>query len=137
MSFCNFSITIFCEIEPIHHKTMNLHIFVWYCTVSLSNVWLFYFSFPRYMNEVICHSTDKHCLLGQGACVQSYSFVTFKRNLGGYSISQLHLWTDYQQMVRNGCHCQLIKGSAFDPFIWFVHLMVNSVYKICSLQNSL
>jgi len=73
--------------------------------------------YPRYINEVICDSNDNYCLTYQGACVQNYIYMTFKRDMGDHGLANLDQWTDYDQAVRNGCHCQLMTPSVFDPFV--------------------
>jgi len=76
--------------------------------------------YPRYINEVICDSrddNDAYCLTNQGACVQNYMYMNFKKDPNNHGVDNMDKWEPHVQPVRTGCHCQLMTPSAFDAFV--------------------
>ena len=88
--------------------------YVWKC----SNLLDIHFSFPRYLNEVICDYQDSSCLKGEGAGYQKVVRLTFKRDKNGaLGVGKLGDWEDYVQDIRTSCSCQLLPNSKFRSFI--------------------
>ena len=100
------------------------------CLICIIYVWIYayiwkyshlfdiHFSFPRYLNEVLCDYQDSSCLSGEGAGYQRIIRITFKRDTDGkLGVGKLGDWEDYVQEIRTSCSCQLLPNSLFRPFI--------------------
>ena len=64
--------------------------------------------FPRYLNEVICDSTDQWCLDYDGVCVQGSFVVNVLKNSGACGPDGKENWNLLSLPVRTGCDCRLI-----------------------------
>ena len=91
-----------------------IYIYIW----TYSNFLDIYFSFPRYLNEVICDYQDSSCISGEGAGYQRVIRITFKRDTNKtLGVGKLGDWEDYVQEIRTSCSCQLLPNSNFRSFI--------------------
>ena len=95
-----------------------LYIWIYTYIWIYSNFLDIYFSFPRYLNEVICDYQDSSCISGEGAGYQRVIRITFKRDTNRtLGVGKLGDWEDYAQEIRTSCSCQLLPNSNFRSFI--------------------
>ena len=106
-------ITLFCSHLLVLH----------YFAPFVANTILFIsLRFPRFINEIICDDVDKFCMTFQGSCKQNFILMDFQWDIRGVGLARRNEWITYKQLIRNGCHCQLIRGSVFDAFVWWLFL---------------
>ena len=80
--------------------------------ISLFNI---HFSFPRYLNEVLCDYQDSSCIGGEGAGYQRVIHITFRRDTNGtLGVGKLGDWEDYVQEIRTRVVVNCCQISNFD-----------------------
>lgn len=70
--------------------------------------------FPRYINEIACHPTDKGCLNGWGKCRERYRSVDVWYNSGTDASPK---WQQNSVNSPVSCECEVLSGSGLHNFV--------------------
>lgn len=70
--------------------------------------------FPRYINELSCHQSDKGCLRGLGKCRERFRSIDVLYNSGTDSNPK---WQQYSINSPISCECQVIAGSTLHGIV--------------------